>query len=228
MLNKTKGLPFLVFEGGIFRLQFGPPSQNRFSKKMSVLRRQNAQKSGNLVSESPPKSPPSWHPKNLSKKYFWQFGGPKSTSKMGPSWAIFYAPRWPKLRAPILAPRSIFHDLRRPSWDRFWGGFQKSDCRFFEHSTSTECSFFLKIGSGRGSKLGPSWGSKEQPFHKSEHSVDVERSLFSKTSILLSKSPHFWLFGMQIGAAWATPSWARFMPEWDRLQNPRMGPAPNF
>ena len=76
--------------------------------------------------------------------------------------------------------------------------------------------------------MGPSWGSKEQPFHKSEHSVDVERSLFSKTSILLSKSPHFWLFGMQIGAAWATASWARFMPEWDRLQNPRMGPAPNF
>ena len=184
MLNKTEGLPFLVFEGGIFRFQFGPPFQNRFSKKVSVLRRQNAQKSGNPVSESTPKSPPSWHPKNLSKKYFWQFGGPKSTSKMGPSWAIFYAPRWPKLRAPILAPRSIFHDLRRPSWDRFWGGFQKSDCRFFEHSTSTECSFFLKIGSGRGSKLGPSWGPKEQPFHKSEHSVSTECTILKKAKEL--------------------------------------------
>ena len=72
--------------------------------------------------------------------------------------------------------------------------------------------------------MGPSWGSKEQPFHKSEHSVDVERSLFSKTSILLSKSPHFWQFGMQIGAAWATPFWARFMPEWDRFQNLRCNP----
>ena len=111
--------------------QFGPPFQNRFSKKVSVLSRQNAQKNGNLVSESPPKSPPSWHPKNLSKKYFWEFGGPKSTSKMEPSWAIFFAPRWSKLRAPILAPRSIFYDFRRPSWDRFWGGFQKSDCHFF-------------------------------------------------------------------------------------------------
>ena len=160
--------------------QFGPPFQNRFSKKVSVLRRQNAQKSGPKVIESPPKSPPSWHPKNLSKIYFWQFGGPKSTSKMGPSWAIFYAPRWPKLRAPILAPRSIFHDSRRPSWDRFWGGFQKSDCRFFEHSTSTECSFFLKIGSGRGSKLGPSWGPKEQPFHKSEHFVSTECTISKK------------------------------------------------
>ena len=166
--------------------QFGPPFQNRFSKKVSVLRRQNAQKSGNLVFERPPKSPPSWHPKNLSKMYFWEFGGPKSTSKMGPSWAIFYAPRWPKLRAPILAPRSIFYDLRRPSWDRVWGGFQKSDCHFFEHSTSTECSFFLKIGSGRGSKLRPSWGPKEQPFHKSEHSVSTECTILKN-----AKESHF-------------------------------------
>ena len=76
--------------------------------------------------------------------------------------------------------------------------------------------------------MGPSWGSKEQPFHKSEHSVDVERSLFSKTPIFPNKSLTFWLSGVQIGASWATPSWARFMPEWDWLQNPRMGPAPNF
>ena len=91
--------------------QFGPPFQNRFSKKVSVLRRQNAQKSGPKVTESPQNLPHLGTPKIYRKCIFGNFGGPKSTSKMGPSWAIFYAPRWPKLRAPILAPKSIFYDL---------------------------------------------------------------------------------------------------------------------
>ena len=98
-----KGLPFSA--------STWTPVPNQIFKKNALTLERNAQKCRHMDFESPPKWRPNWHPQKSIKKHFWQFGRPKRTPKMEDSRAIFYAPTWPQLGAPILGPKSIFYDL---------------------------------------------------------------------------------------------------------------------
>ena len=104
---------------------------------------------------------------------FWETWAPDSASQATPSWAIFYAPTWPKLGAPILAPKSIFYDfgtsILEPVWVDFLGGFQNRFCIFSSVLSRQNAYFFWKSVSERGSKLRPSWDPQNKLSYKNYH-----------------------------------------------------------